>query len=241
MVTVYLKYFGSPPRTMEIICGENRIAENICDIKMYKSFSSPGLLYADKKVQKLQSRLRLSRMEDIPEIRKKIEQIGIKYSALNSETALVIRLGTKSAVVKTVIPSEANNSFGADGNVSSMFRESQSLVPSEVFVRRCISLIVQSIRADGAICADGEVYCDARKLQTEICVMALVAGGVRIERKTLMHIKSFLKKEIKEDRSAATEFLQKAFGQPSYIPENTEPDLLTAARAVWQSVQFKKC
>ena len=237
-VTVYVRYVGICPKTIELILGENRMTENLSDISIYKSYSPLGLVYADKEVKSLENKLLLCPIDDVPSIREKIEQMGVKYSSLNSETALAVRMGANNAVIKTVIPSSADRSFETDCNVSSIFRESQTILPSSLFIKKCISLITQSLRADGSICVDGEVDYSMKIKQTEICVMALIAAEVKIDNKTLMRIKNFLRKDIKTDSKSAKMFLTKVFDKPSYIPENTKPDLMTAARAVWQSVEF---
>ena len=94
---------------------------------------------------------------------------------------------------------------------------------------------MRSLRADGAICADGETDSVIRRRQTEICLMALIVANV----KTYEGVMTASGNK-KTDTAYAKAFLTRIFGEPTYIPEDTKPDLLTAARALWQWTYNKK-
>ena len=234
-VTAYVRYAGVCPDTIEIVCGNAKTVAYISNIKVYKSYSPLRLVYADKRIKQLEKRLLSCSVEEIQNIREDMERIGIKYSALNTETALAAAMGGVNAVIKTIIPSDADNTFDIGANATSMFRETQSVVPSDEFAKKCADLIVRSIRADGAICADGETDSVIRNRQTEICLMALIVANV----KTYEGVMTALENK-KTDIDYAKGFLTRVFGEPTYIPEDTKPDLLTAARALWQWAYNKK-
>ena len=234
-VTAYVRYAGVCPDTIEIIYGNTKTVAYISNIKVYKSYSPLGLVYADKRTKQLEKRLLSCSAEEIHNIREEMERIGVKYSALNTETALAAAMGGVNAVIKTIIPSEADNTFDIGVNATSMFRETQSIVPSDAFAKRCVDLIVRSLRADGAICADGETDSVIRRRQTEICLMALIVANV----KTYEGVMTASGNK-KTDTAYAKAFLTRIFGEPTYIPEDTKPDLLTAARALWQWTYNKK-
>lgn len=239
-VTVYASYVGKRPKELVFVCGNQKATEQISDVKVYESYSPPGLVYADKRVKYLEKKLMSCSAEEISVIRKEIEKIGIKYSFLNSETSLFVQMGTKRAVLKTVIPNSAERAFGPPRGTSSLLGEKNAVVPSELFVKSCIAYIVQNIRADGAVCGGGELNRDMRKLQTEICIMALFAAEEQIDIGVIRKAEAFLNKKLKADAEEAKLYLRKVFKEPSYIPENEVPDLITAAKAVWQSVEYKK-
>lgn len=228
-VTAYVRYAGVCPDTIEIICGNAKTVAYISNIEVYNSYLPIGLVYADKRIKQLEKRLLSCSPEEIHNIREEMERIGVKYSVLNTETALAAAMGGDKAVIKTVIPSDADNTFDIGVNATSMFRETQSIVPSDAFAKRCAALILRSLRADGAICADGETDSVIRRRQTEICLMALMVANIKAYEGIMTATENK-----KTDTSYAKAYLAQTFGEPTFIPENTKPDLLTAARALWQ-------
>lgn len=224
-----------PPYELDVKCGKIKETVRLPRPAIYKSFSPIGLLCASALSAELSEQLISCDPDRAQEIKLEIEKIGVKYSALNSETAYIAELGGDiCGVIGAVVP-QSGMLFPEvfEGRVS-MFREDDE--KNDKLVGMCSRMLIGCMRSDGAICAPGELNCDRRLLQTLIAYLALtVSGEIRIggdfERAAMSYIddREIYGLKFTRDKKCAAEMLKKFFGDDMTVIDKT-PDFYTAAR-----------
>ncbi len=244
-ITLYIKYHGElPPSQFEIEYQGERIKIHLERAEIYKSFAPIKLVCAEVFYQKLCRRLELCTPAEVQGIKAEMEQIGVKYSALNTETALaaVVESGIPSAVRVVICePSSENNMPNINDNVVKEDNAVISLCAAKAAFDMCIDIIIKSMHANGGIFAYGELNPAEQKKQTLVCVLALSASGL------LEKYGDFAEKAIAfldgysynglcftDSCDKARHMLSGIFPQePAVLIKN--PDLLTAARFIFQT------
>ncbi len=233
----YIGYTGGEiPREISVRCGEATERVQINEVLNFHSFAPIGLVCAELICSQLEERLENCRAEEIYEIREAMERVGIKYSALNSETALVAHIGTETAVIRVSIPSGGCSGYEVFSDRASIFCETDERGYSDEEVNACIDIIIKSLRADGAICASGEVVPSVRRMQTLVCLLSLVAADKEDAYREVLdrswrYIQGFEMSGIRatRDKGEAAEYLNKLWGSENFIVQGV-PDLLSASR-----------
>lgn len=239
---LYVSYTGSAPPT-EFLLTINGVCMSAVVEKsaVYKSFGAIGLAYAEILSAELERRLRLCAPGEIRKIRAEIETLGVKFSALNPETALAAVTGSgRPAPVRVVISDRVYADVFEDR--SSMFRESNARLTAaeaDSSWRECLEVVFMNIRACGGIFADGEINPEMQKYQTAVCYLALAAAGILPEYKEIADSAAAFAKDLShkllrltEDAAEADEILEKLFGRADII-YGGRPDVLTAAKVLW--------
>ena len=234
----YIKYIGDMPSCFKVSRGEE-IQNVIIDKKeTYKSFAPIGLVWADLLCEKYNRMLNFCEPWEIPHIRSKIEEIGIRYSVLNSETALAAVMGKgKPCPVRMHV---INNEADVFADRISMFKEDDAVytrAESAYIISVCREIVYMNIRSCGGIYTSGELDTTMQKYQSLVCCLALMAAG---EDKMLCDtLKLFLEgythkgMMLTESREEADKMLREEFGDERMIFGGV-PDLLTAAKTLWQ-------
>ncbi len=223
-ITVYIKYTGTFPEKLFILKDGQKEEFSVQNIKAYDSFSPIRLVCAEVKQRLLYKKLMFCSPDEVSSVRKELEDIGLRYSALNSETALIASLDKATAPVRVIIPGDAD---AFTESAVSMFREHTS-APDEAFIFISIEYILKNIRGDGAICTDGEINQEIRKKLSKICLAALtIADKTDYTKKT----EEFLSFKF-SDKHQAREYLLSIFKEDSFIPKDVPLDLLTAAKII---------
>ncbi len=242
-VTVFAEFFGDTVPHRILLKSEDAEETIILkNISVYQSFAPVQFAYAGYVSAHLQKRLDVCPACEVQKLRSQLEEIGIKYSYINSETALVAMFeGTKTEVIRTVVPPSGCRQSDVFEGRASVFGEVDSGI-SDDFAALCTDIIIRSMRADGAICASGEVNPEIRRQQTLVCVLALIAAGMREEYLEFIaigrkYLGEFSYGELKSTESSAlaNEMLGKIFGDKKPLPYGFMPDLLTAARMIAQN------
>ncbi len=230
-ITAYIRYTGAFPKKLTLSYGEHREEQTLDNIKVYDSFSPIGLICAGREQRLLYERLKTCSPEDVSHIRKEIEEVGLKYSALNSETALMGSLDKKTTPIRVIIPNEADL---FSENTVSMFRERTS-APDKDFICRCILYIIRNMRSDGAICTDGEINLTSRISLTKTCLAALIIADTNID------LTGYIKKAEEfisygfKSKQEAYDYLTSIFKTNEVIPKEIQLDLITCAKVIWQN------
>lgn len=156
----------------EIQCGgmcESFIIENG---HIYNSFAPIRLLQAEKLCAELYGRLDGCAPDEVQSIKRRIEKIGVKYSALNTETAFVADLGNNEyGLIRTNAVNSENKPRLYDSCLGALDNIAEAK-PLDEYVHILITLM----HSDGAICTDDEYNRDGRRLQTLLAVLALIAA-----------------------------------------------------------------
>ncbi len=249
-ILIYAEGAGEPQiNDIQIIYGENRHRVVLDKVEVYRSFAPIGLVCANYIYKKLEERLSVCSPEDIYKIRRQMEDIGVRFSALNSETALAAEYnGAVPRAMRVIIDDKACRSFEAFEGRNSAFRE-RDVAVSQAEEKRKIVLyaesIARSLRANGAICAAGEINKEAIRYQTLICCLALVAAGFADEyREVISRGEKYLAQFGKEfkityNMAEAGEKLDAMIGSRTAVADGI-PDILTAAQLLWQNVREKE-
>ena len=206
---------------------------------MYDSFAPTGLVYARLMSRHLTERLRYCAADEVQKLRKALEAIGVRYSAVNSETAYIAEFNGETAVIRVAIEDASVYGNSVFNNRASMFSEAYEEYTDEM-IHLCTKVLVKSMRSDGAICAAGEVDGDIRRRQTLICILALISAE-RIEpdcefvRAAERYIGEYSDGELKftRDAEAARKALKPIFGDKFQDIVGVMPDLYTSARVVY--------
>lgn len=232
-VTVYVSYRGAMPKSI-IIDGE-RISFN--NIEVYRSFAPVQLVCGDLYTKREEKRLLSAKAEEIINIRRNLEQIGVKYSVLNSESALLATLSrAKVASIRVAMPPRIKKAYSAFDERYSMFNETES-VKGKALATSALDIILRSMRADGAICADGEINDETRKKQTLICLLALIYAEFE-NRTYIKYATDFIKDyqfsgiSFTTDRIRAKAFLDEFFSGKNVETIAFVPDLITSANII---------
>lgn len=245
-ITIFAKYSGEAiPKKFFIKQGEDiytAVAENIL---VYQSSAQIGLICGAMISERLEKRLCDCAVDEIPQIREQLEGVGVKYSVLNSETALAAVLdGKKPATVRVNIQSGVCNSYEMFADKKSVFGETDSgnIInrQDKEILDAYLDIIIKSMRADGAICADGEINQRLRCQQTLIALLTLSASGFLEENrnfaeKSIEYLGDFQFLEFKftYDKSEAEKILEKFWGKSEAVWTSGIPDLLTACRCLF--------
>lgn len=177
-VSVYASYeTETEPRSFVLQNGDCREEFVLDKIPVFASFAPIKLALAAALAEAAQQKAELCDSDEIIELKKYIEDIGVRYSLLNSETALIAESETGGKAIRVSIENKRND-FDTFAGRESMFKETALSDEKEKLKRiaLCKALIIKSVRADGAICANGELVRDIRMRQTLICMLALVAA-----------------------------------------------------------------
>lgn len=242
-VTVFAQFSGDTvPKGFSLRCSGTEQTFVLENVLLYQSFAPVQLAYAGYISSQLQKRLEICSPCEIQKLRMELEEIGIKYSYINSETALVaVFEGTKTEAIRTIVSDSGCRAYEVFEGRASAFSEVDEDMRRGEIVALCTDIIIRSMRSDGAICAVGEANPDIRKQQTLVCLLALVAAGVGEEYYEFMTIaKKYLGDysygEIKytENSGLAKELMRGIFGEREPLPYGFVPDLLTAARMIAQ-------
>ncbi len=251
-ITIFAKYSGeSMPKKFFIKQGgevQTALAENI---SVYQSFAPIGLACGAMMSERLEKRLLDCRADEVVQIKEQLEKIGVKYSVLNSETALAAVLdGKRPAAMRACIPSGACNSYEVFADRNSVFGETDSGNISrrqkrEIFYAY-LGIIIKSMRSDGAICADGEINQEFRCQQTLVALLTLSALGLLDEyrnfvEKAIEYLGDFSFSELKftYDKTEARKMLGRLWGKSDVVWTGGIPDLLTACRyLLGQTAEF---
>lgn len=243
-ITLYVRYVGDmPPRGFEIEYMGRRMHMSLDRGEVYKSFAPIGLVCAEHLYSVLCRRLSVCAADEVWEIRAEMERIGVKFSAVNSETALVAVVdGGRPETVRVVIP-EPLRDMPVELYGSDMFNENDALLTlnmSKAILDMYTDVIVVSMRSNGGIFTGGELNPNLQKQQTLICLLALVSAG-RIESMAafaeraavFLNGYSYRGMSFTKDRAEADKILEAVFGKVAAVFQ-PRPDLLTAARLLWQ-------
>lgn len=238
-VLLYARGFGDIlPSDFEVLSSGGRTHIYIEEKGLYKSFAPIGLVCAEHIYKELLKRLDYCLPEQIAEIKTNIEEVGIKFSALNSETAMVIvSEGRRPMPVRVVVPDTAGRRTVDKFKEDSVFASS---IESEKNIEHYRDIIIRSMRARGAVCATGEVNPEIAKAQTVLCVLALISAGMGERLGGFIdvanrYIDGYVYKNLSftKNEAEAREMLREFYGG-SIVSEIEKPDLITAARLMWQ-------
>ena len=239
---LYVRYKGdAPPTEFSLTVNGVCMSAVIEKSAVYKSFNAIGLAYAEILQTELEHRIRLCAPGEVQKIRMEIEATGVKFSALNSETALAAVTGNgRPSPVRVVISDRS--SVDVFGDRSSMFRESNArLTAAEADSSRdeCLEIVFMNIRACGGIFTAGEINPEMQKYQTAVCYLALAAAGILSQHKEIAEAAADFAKDfshkllrLTENAVEADEILGKLFGRADII-YGDRPDVLTAAKVLW--------
>ncbi len=232
-VTIFVSYRGNRPKS--VIVGSEIIY--LTNIPVYRSFAPLQLVCGNLYTKREEMRLLWAQPDEIPEIRKRLEQIGVKFSVLNSESALFATLSpAKVASIRVMMPPQIKKAYSAFDERCSMFEEVERIDKKEL-AEAALDIILRSMRADGAICADGEINNEIRKKQTLICLLALIYAGFD-DKAYIKYAQNFLGdyrfSEIyfTKEPVLAKAFLDKFFEGKSAPARDFVPDLITSANII---------
>lgn len=239
-IGIYLDYGSSCAfGPLYVHCGGYSEEIRFENIEMYDSFAPTGLVYARLMSRHLTERLRYCAADEVQKLRKALEAIGVRYSAVNSETAYIAEFNGETAVIRVAIEDASVYGNSVFNNRASMFSEAYEEYTDEM-IHLCTKVLIKSMRSDGAICAAGEVDGDIRRRQTLICILALISAE-RIEpdcefvRAAERYIGEYSDGELKftRDAEAARKALKPIFGDKFQDIVGVMPDLYTSARVVY--------
>lgn len=224
-----------PPDELDVRCGKIKEKVRIPRPAIYKSFSPIGLLCASALSAELSEKLISCDPDRAQEIKLEIEKVGVRYSALNSETAYIAELsGNICGAIGAVVPQTGMSFPEVFEGRESMFRENDE--KNDKIAGVCSRMLIGCMRSDGSICAPGELNSDRRLLQTLIAYLALtVSGEIRsggdFERAAQTYIdgREISGLKFTDDRKSAGEMLKKFFGGDAPVIDKA-PDFYTAAR-----------
>lgn len=187
-VTVYASYEDGIPKEFVLKNGECAEKFILDQIPVYKSFAPIGLVLAAELCKQAEKRLGICSADEILKVKKYLENTGVEFSLLNGETAMIANDGTDMKAIRVVIEDKKTDKDSFKDRVS-MFRETGVADETEKKwrVALCRDMILKSVRADGAICTDGEYVRKLRVAQTMLCVLALVASGGYEEYKSIIN------------------------------------------------------
>lgn len=244
-IIIFAKYSGEvTPRKFFIKQGgeeQMALAENI---SVYQSFAPIGLACGTMMCSQLEQRLRDCRADEIWRIKEQMEKIGIKYSVLNSETALAAVLGgQRPATIRVCIGGGGCNSYEVFAEKNSVFGEMDggniTKRQERELLYAYLDIIIKSMRSDGAICADGEINQQLRRRQTLVALLTLSASGLLEEYRNFTEKASeylgdfsFSELNFTYDRAEASRMLKQLWGESEAICTSGIPDLLTACRCL---------
>lgn len=239
-IGIYLDYGSSCAfGPLYVHCGRYSEEIRFENIEMYDSFAPTGLVYARLMSRHLTERLSYCAADEVQKLRKALEAIGVRYSAVNSETAYIAEFNGETAVIRVAIEDASVYGNSVFNNRASMFSEAYEEYTDEM-IHLCTKMLIKSMRSDGAICAAGEVDGDIRRRQTLICILALISAE-RIEpdcefvRAAERYIGEYSDGELKftRDAEAARKALKPIFGDKFQDIVGVMPDLYTSARVVY--------
>ncbi len=232
-VTIYASYSGTMPKSVKVN-GETIYLNNV---SVYRSFAPIGLVCANLHIKREERRLLSAEPFEIIDIRKRLEKIGVKFSALNSETALMATLsGSKVSPIRVAMPIKHKKTYSAFDERYSMFEEVEK-VKGRDKANAALDIILRSMRADGAICADGEINEEYKKKQTLICLLALIRAEFK-DKTYIKYARDFIGKysfdgiQFTEDKELAKKFLDKFFAGKTVPTKDYVPDLITSANII---------
>ena len=224
-----------PPDELDVRCGKIKETVRIPHPAIYKSFSPIGLLCASALSAELSEQLIYCDPDRAQEIKLEIEKVGVRYSALNSETAYVAELsGNVCGVIGAVVPQSGMLFPEVFEGRASMFREDDE--KNDKLSGVCSRMLIGCMRSDGAICAPGELNPDRRLLQTLIAYLALtVSGEIRSDGDFERAAKNYINDretcglKFTRDKRCAAEMLKEFFDGDAPVIDKA-PDFYTAAR-----------
>lgn len=249
-ILIYAEGVGEPQiNDIQVICGEKRQRVLLNKVEVYRSFAPIGLVCADYVYKELNKRLSVCLPEEIYEIRRQMEEVGVRFSALNCETAMAAEYSNAlPGAMRVILDDGACRSFEAFGGRNSAFKEKDiaaSQIEENKKMKLYAELIARNLRANGAICASGEINKEAVRYQTLICCLALVSAGFAEEYKEIViraerYLAQFGKEfKITYDMAKAREKLG-AIIAPRDTDLDGIPDILTAAQLLWQNTREKE-
>ncbi len=243
-ITVFADFSGEAiPRRFLIKCQDIEQEVLIDNISVYQSFAPIQLAYAEFVSKCIEKRLELCDANEVQALRSKLEETGIKYSYINSETAFVAMAdGNISTVIRTIVPDSGIKAYEVFGGRPSAFGEIDTDMKPRELLTLCTDIIIRSVRADGAICAGGEVNQILRRQQTLVAVLALVAskaqdGAEAVILSARKYLGDFAYGDMKftDNPEVAADMLCRFFGEEKTISYGFVPDLMTAARMIAQN------
>lgn len=242
-VTFYSEYTESnPPESFEVKIGDTVQVFALNDIPVYKSFAPIRLACAKAEQLRLEKELAVCPPSEVRGIRRRMEELGVKFSVLNSETAMLAVLPSgKTAAMRVIIPN-AKNAGGFE--TENGFSETNAALTEnkrKMAVSFLCGIIAAGMHANGAVCANGEINPEICRRQTLVCLLAIIAAGMGGEYADFIEAGAeylngctqnglYLTKDAAEARAALT----RLFGSEPEPVAEAVPDLLTAARMVWK-------
>lgn len=240
-ITAFFEYSGQRvPGSILVVCGANEEEIAVDGITTYQSFAPLGLVYAKALCRRLEKELKTCAPIEVSRIRKLMEDVGIKYSAINSETALGAVIGeSKPSTIRVVVRNQSCDYKAFDGRAS-MFKEETKAEISKEIAEICAETVIKAMRADGAICADGEINPELRRGQTMVSLLSLVASPFGEKNKEFIekgekYMGDYTPYGLKltRDRVYAKEQLCRLWGEEEIRFDGTIPDLITAAKILY--------
>ena len=239
-IGIYLDYGKSCTlEPLSVHCGGYSEEIRFDNIETYDSFAPTGLVYARLMSRQLTERLKFCAADEVQKLRKALEAIGVRYSAVNSETAYIAEFNGATAVIRIAIEDTSVYGYSVFDNRTSMFSETYEEYTDET-VRLCTKVLIKSMRSDGAICAAGEIDGDIRRRQTLICVLALISAeciepDCEFVKAAERYIGGYSDGKLRFTRDAETarEVLKPIFGDEFQDTVGVMPDLYTSARVVY--------
>lgn len=243
-VTLYSEYTESnPPESFEVKIGDTAQVFAVNDIPVYKSFAPIRLACAKAEQLRLEKELAGCRPSEVREIRRRMEELGVNFSVLNSETAMLAVLPSgKTAAMRVIIPNTKNVSgFEPENGLSETNNAALTENRRKMAVSFLCGIIAAGMHANGAVCANGEINPEICRRQTLVCLLALIAAGMGGEYADFIGAGAeylngctqnglYLTKDAAEARAVLTGL----FGSEPEPVAEAVPDLLTAARMVWK-------
>jgi len=241
-ITAFFEYSGQRvPESVLVVQGADEEEIALGGVTTYHSFAPLGLVYAKALHSSLEKELKTCPPLEVSRIRKLMEEVGIKYSAINSETALGAVIGeSKPSTIRVVVRNQSCD-HQAFGNRASMFREETKTEISKEIAEICAEIIIKAMRADGAICADGEINQELRRGQTMVSLLSLVASPFGEKYRAFIekgkkYIEDYTPYGLKftQNREYAKEQLGKLWGNEEIIFDDNVPDLITAGKLLFR-------
>lgn len=240
---IYVRYKGEcMPQNFAVNINGTVINAVIDNAAVYKSSAMLSLCPAYVLCEKFKEAVKMCTPDEISSMRGEIERIGTEFSLLTSETAFAAVIGNGKPVPVRFV--SANTNVDVFAERYNIFRESEKASSPEEAValwQNCLEVILNSVHTDGGIYASGEINPDMRKFQTVVCYLSLLSADMLkdnpvLSARAIAYVEGFEHRVlcVTENKAEANKMLKEFFGDTAAI-YNGNPDILTAAKYVWQS------
>lgn len=167
-------YGEHTPEAFRFSCEEGSIILTLDKIENYDSFRFAEIFYACRAAEEAEKMMETASFDSIKKLKEKLEQTGVRYNCLNTETILLLEDPSGASLpVALSSPIYSRSPFTNEGTGIFSERSEGSISRKRRLLHDCFYYLLRHIHSDGSVSTFGEHIPKIRAKETLFAAAAL--------------------------------------------------------------------